>query len=168
MYFEFSFLFLQLEMLQGKVDAAETAADRAAPLKLLLLKQEELEGLDDDLETMLRKVDIANSLCDNLRKIAYQGEFIWQVGVSNAGKSSSVKAKMLSRKTPSTEELLAWPTISCKSSLQCDLLHSTNLFIVANFLSPKEYQAFIWCVEAWGLEHQGRGGPLRRNTLEHS
>ena len=65
---------LQLEILQGKLDTAESTDDKASLLKLLLSKQDELEVLDDGLDAMMRKVDIANSLCDNLRKIAYQGE----------------------------------------------------------------------------------------------
>jgi len=66
-----------LKILQGKVDATKTIDDKVSPLKLLLLKQDELEVVDDDLDTMMRKVDIANSLCDNLRKIAYQGEQVF-------------------------------------------------------------------------------------------
>jgi len=66
-----------LEILQGKADGAESADDRAAPLKLIFLKQDELAILNDDLHTLTCKVDITNSLCDNLRKIAYQGEQVF-------------------------------------------------------------------------------------------
>lgn len=89
------------------------------------------------------------------RRNAFSVKMVGAVG------KSSANIKKSSRKKPSTQELLAWPTVSRKSSLRRNLLHSTHLFTVPDFLTPKECETFVRCAEARGLEHQGSGGPAK-------
>lgn len=86
--------------------------------------------------------------------------------VGAAGKSSRsvttpTKKAASKNKKSSTQELLAWPSVSHKPSLERNFLHSTNLFTVSDFLTQKECEAFVRCAEARGLEHQGSGGPAK-------
>lgn len=90
------------------------------------------------------------------------GSFFSLRMVGAAGKSTgSVKKQSSKKKASSTQDLLAWPTVSRKASVRRELLHSTHLFTVPEFLSEKECKAFIRCAEARGLEHQGSGGPAK-------
>ncbi|KAG0555833.1 hypothetical protein KC19_11G006700 [Ceratodon purpureus] len=79
---------------------------------------------------------------------------------STAQKPSNNKRKS-SASTPKLPELQAWPAVAPKPALRRELLHSTHLFTVPEFLSDKECEAFIRSAEARGLEHQGSGGPAK-------